>query len=201
MPKGRDKGFAFEREICKRLSKWWSIGVEHYPDGRDDIFWRSAASGGRATNRGNKGQSTAGSHGDIAATDPIGAPLTKLFAIELKRGKSHGEPGDLLDCTGDTKCHKWIATMEQTLLSAKHGKTLSWLIIVRRDRRKEVVFIPSQMLLRGAPLYHARKRLTKPPCFSYRLKLPSFGRVQFIGVSLKRFLACVKPSELVGFVG
>lgn len=42
---GHAKGSAFERTVCKRLSLWLSKGE------RDDLFWRSAMSGGRATLR------------------------------------------------------------------------------------------------------------------------------------------------------
>jgi hypothetical protein len=40
---GNEKGGRFERLVCKRLSLWLSKGE------RDDLFWRSAMSGGRAT--------------------------------------------------------------------------------------------------------------------------------------------------------
>ncbi len=76
MAKGQD----FERKICKELGLWWTGGE------RDDIFWRSAGSGGRATERKKKGKTTANSYGDIMAMDPIGQPLLDLICFELKRG-------------------------------------------------------------------------------------------------------------------
>lgn len=91
--------------------------------------------------------------------------------------------------------------MEQALASFWEGKTYSWLIIVQRDFRNAAAFVEARMLLKGQPLYHARKKLLRPPAFSYRLRLPTFGKVQFIGVSLEKFLASVKPSELVRFRG
>jgi len=39
------KGSSFEREICTILSKWWTNNE------RDDVFWRTAGSGARATTR------------------------------------------------------------------------------------------------------------------------------------------------------
>jgi len=76
----QQKGSSFERTICRELSKWWSFGQ------RDDIFWRTAGSGGMATNRGKQGLRTFGQAGDIQATDPAGQPLLSMFSFELKRG-------------------------------------------------------------------------------------------------------------------
>ena len=80
MAKG--KGSAFEREISKQLSLWWTEGE------RDDVFWRTNASGARFTARRKQGKSTEGQGGDITCTDPIGRALTDLFSIELKTGYS-----------------------------------------------------------------------------------------------------------------
>lgn len=73
------KGAAYERMICKRLSLWVS-GLE-----RDDLFWRSSMSGGRATvYRKGGGTRVHAQAGDISAVDPQGADLLKLFTIEVK---------------------------------------------------------------------------------------------------------------------
>lgn len=72
------KGGAFEREICKDLSKWISYGE------RDDIFWRSAMSGGRATIGFKKGIKRNTQVGDITAIDPLGNKLTDLYVAECK---------------------------------------------------------------------------------------------------------------------
>jgi hypothetical protein len=77
----KQKGSAFEREICKKLSLWVSEG--NY----DDLFWRSAMSGGRATVRTKKGQITSSGHGDITAVSPKGNILTDKFVIECKHYK------------------------------------------------------------------------------------------------------------------
>jgi hypothetical protein len=85
------KGSGFEREISVQLSKWWSNGE------RDDIFWRTAGSGARATVRGKFAKSTYGQAGDIGAIDPIGTPLTGLILLELKRGYSGKSLIDLVE--------------------------------------------------------------------------------------------------------
>jgi hypothetical protein len=74
------KGGNFEREVAVLLSKWWSDGK------RDDIFYRSQASGGRFTSRRKVGKDTALQGGDITASDPIGEPLMKKWSIEIKTG-------------------------------------------------------------------------------------------------------------------
>lgn len=76
------KGSKFERDMCKRLSMWYSH------EKRDDIFWRTAGSGARATVRMKQGKMTADSAGDISALHPSGKRLTRLCIFELKRGYS-----------------------------------------------------------------------------------------------------------------
>lgn len=75
---GKLKGGAFEREICVKLSKWVSYGE------RDDLFWRSAMSGGRQTVGFKKGINRKNQAGDITAIDPIGQKLIDSFVIECK---------------------------------------------------------------------------------------------------------------------
>lgn len=76
------KGSKFERDMCKRLSLWFSHNE------RDDIFWRTAGSGARATVRMKQGLMTADSAGDISAIHPSGKKLTRMCIFELKRGYS-----------------------------------------------------------------------------------------------------------------
>lgn len=176
------KGSSYEREICKLLSNWWSPG-------RDDIFWRSSQSGGRATQRMKKGKSTFGSYGDIAAVDPIGAPLLKAFTIELKRGRSHGDPGDLLDFKNDNEKHAFAKTILQAVRSAEHAKSISWLIISRRDHRQSVVFFASRF---------ASELIREPPefCFRYRMKIDGL-RIDLMGMRLDDFLKDVPPKGVL----
>lgn len=74
------KGGEGERETSKEFSYWWTHG------NRDDIFWRTSQSGGRATERAKKKKLTAYSYGDITFIDPIGKPLIDLWLIENKVG-------------------------------------------------------------------------------------------------------------------
>lgn len=78
---GKAKGGIFERECCKKLSLWLSDGK------RDDLFWRSAMSGGRATVRWKNKELNYAQAGDICAIDPLGHKLTSRFVIECKHVK------------------------------------------------------------------------------------------------------------------
>lgn len=77
-PNSKAKGSEFERVVCRQLSLWLSRGL------RDDLFWRSAASGARATVRFRKGFSNRTQTGDISAIDPQGSRLTDRFMVECK---------------------------------------------------------------------------------------------------------------------
>ena len=75
---GKKKGSSFEREICKKLSLWISEGE------KDDVFWRSAMSGGRSTVGVKKGIKRSQQVGDISAIDVIGQKFIDIFLVECK---------------------------------------------------------------------------------------------------------------------
>jgi hypothetical protein len=78
---GKQKGSEFERQICKSLSLWVSKGK------RDDLYWRSAMSGGRATVQGKRGKVNTSQVGDISCIDPEGQELVNKYVIECKNYK------------------------------------------------------------------------------------------------------------------
>jgi|SRR5262252_1389135 len=75
---GKQKGGRFERDTCRALSLWVSDGK------RDDIFWRSSMSGGRATIGLKTGRRRGAQAGDIGAIDGLAELLLRLFYIECK---------------------------------------------------------------------------------------------------------------------
>ena len=75
---GKSKGAAFEREVCVMLSKWVTNGT------REDVFWRSAMSGGRATVGFRHGRSLGSQVGDLSCIHPKGNHFISTFAIECK---------------------------------------------------------------------------------------------------------------------
>ncbi len=132
MAKGKSKGSAFEREICQKLSIWWSSKND------DDLFWRSAGSGSRATMRGRKGKQTKGQGGDIVATDGRGAAFLRFFSVELKRGYNHVCPFDFID--KPSKKSEFAEWVKQATQSARDAHVPNWLLIHKRDRHEAVVY-------------------------------------------------------------
>lgn len=80
---GKGKGTDFEREIARELSLWWEQETD---DPRDDIFYRTHASGTRHTARRKKNKTTANFAGDLMYTDDAGKPFIETTLVELKRG-------------------------------------------------------------------------------------------------------------------
>lgn len=177
------KGSAFEREICKKLSLWWSEGD------RDDIFWRSSQSGGRATLRARKGQSTYGSYGDIAAIDPIGEPLLKVFTIELKRGSSYSTAGDMIDCEPKRRQnHPFAKCILQAIKAHKRAGSMYWMLISKRDHRQIMVFFPSYFLS-GSDAFSFYPRM--------RLAVTAGSMtLRVVGVLFQNFIEEVKPWQV-----
>lgn len=79
---GKQKGSAFERQVCVALSRWVSAGS------RDDCFWRSAMSGGRATVRNKQGRQQQSMVGDISAVAQPGHAFLSVFVVECKHIKN-----------------------------------------------------------------------------------------------------------------
>jgi len=130
------KGSIWEREICKQLSLWWSDNK------RDDIFWRSTTSGARATVRSRQGKNTFGQYGDIQATDPIGQTLLDVCTMELKRGYSKDTIAHILDAPKKSAVQAYAKFINQAITDHKKAKSLFWMLIVKRDRREPIVYIP-----------------------------------------------------------
>lgn len=133
---GKSKGSAYEREIAKRFSRWWSN------EERDDVFWRTDNSGGRATTRAKSGVKTFGQCGDLQASDPIGQPLMDLCVIEIKRGYKEASIGDMLDAPDSAKQKMFGNFIEQVITDFSKSQSLSWMLITKRDRREELVTMP-----------------------------------------------------------
>ncbi len=130
------KGSAFEREVCKKLSLWWTNSE------RDDVFWRSSNSGGRATARGKTGKRTAGSYGDVAAIDPVGKPLLELCTIEIKRGYSTKTPYDLIDKRDGAAIQQWEEWIIKAVRDSQLAGVPYWMLITKRDQRLTTMFMP-----------------------------------------------------------
>jgi len=141
------KGGQFEREICKTLSLWWT------GDDRDDVFWRTSQSGGRATTRSKEGRETFGQYGDIQATDPIGQPLINFFCIELKKGYNNASFSNSFDAiprrgkreSRPKRPNDILSFIRQAVRQCRQANSLTWMLIHRRDYRQTMIFIPTYM--------------------------------------------------------
>jgi hypothetical protein len=87
------KGSAFEREIAKQLSLWLTQGR------REDVLWRSAMSGGRATVAHRKGKDVR-QCGDLCAVGPEGHKFCAKWFIEIKHIKKLALDQFLIKGTG-----------------------------------------------------------------------------------------------------
>ena len=151
------KGEDFERQISKQLSLWWTGGE------RDDVFWRTSQSGGRATQRAKSDLKTAYSYGDITFIDPIGKPFCDLLVLEAKRGytntsrKIKAADMDKL-CDGIDYAHvthKQIKNNVQTLFSkTKKGGGVDLLDFV--DDNRPVDKLPLHIWIAKAELDRAQ---------------------------------------------
>lgn len=137
--RGKGKGSAFERKVCKLLSKWVSRGK------RTDLFWRTAMSGGRATVERRKGV-VVRQAGDICAVTPDGHAFTDHWYVECKSYKSIG-------------LTQWIVNND--------GKIPGWWAKCKREARdhgREPMLIVKQNFLPILVITRLGRSPTEPLC-------------------------------------
>lgn len=132
---GKAKGASYERTVCKALSLWVSKGE------REDLFWRSAMSGGRATVGRKSGKSHDAHAGDISPTDRAGQVFTDRFYIEVKAYKDLMIESALMKAEG--KLSKFWRT---TCKEATHYKKMP-MLIAKQNAWPPIVLVPSAHLL------------------------------------------------------
>jgi len=110
---GKQKGSAFERLLCKRLSLWLSRGE------RDDLFWRSAMSGGRATLQLRQDIQNKAQSGDLTAISAEAYAFAEHHFIEAKHYRDLGFGRGFI-CETGTIWNFWQKACEQAV---QHGKT------------------------------------------------------------------------------
>lgn len=132
---GKQKGSEFEREVCKILSLYVTAGH------RDDVLWRSAMSGGRATVALKKGKRLDHVAGDICAIHPAGQLLTDEYFIECKHYANLDYTGLLLTGTGVSALF-WTTACEKAVTHAKRP-----MLILKQNRRPVMVMLPENHTL------------------------------------------------------
>jgi len=121
------KGSSFERVVCVNLSKWISHGE------REDIFWRSSLSGGRATIARKGGKVLQSQAGDITAIHPSGQPYIDNFYTEIKHYNSLDYDG-LLTNTG-LLSKFWKSTVAEAKFYKRHPA-----LIAKQNHKPIVIF-------------------------------------------------------------
>lgn len=193
---GKKTGNQFEREICKTLSLWWSNGED------DDIFYRSASSGGRATNRARKGKTAKHHCGDVAALNPSGRSLLKFFTVEIKRNYPKVSLTDLLDSTTlqitnalKPRRDNWFNWIKQAKAARKSSGSFSWCVIMRRKTRQPIIVFPKKV-------YNVlEKWLTGThPCFEMMIGLPDSNTQYLVAMLLDDFTANIARWNIKDFI-
>ncbi len=167
--RGKQKGTQFERDVCK----WFSLAMTKCD--RDDLFWRSAMSGGRATLCADRKNQL----GDISTIGPEGFALTDSFVIECKRYRQIGLLQFLVSEKGPLSCF-WVRLYELANKNKRYP-----LLIFQEDRQPMLGLVSSDGIetlntLIGSDytilLHHPDVR----PVYDYRLiRLVSVEDIKF----------------------
>ncbi len=128
MPIGKLKGGQYERDISVGFSKWASLGE------REDLFWRSAMSGGRATVARKIGTILSSQSGDLSATHSSGQPFLDHFFCECKFYKDLNYAG-ILTGTG-LLVQFWKSTVIEANNYKKHP-----MLIAKQNQKPTVIFL------------------------------------------------------------
>lgn len=129
--KGKQKGSAFERKVCKQLSLWVSNGES------EDLFWRSAMSGGRATVGRKAGKSHSRHAGDISATSREGHVLTDEWYVECKAYRNLQISSAMIKGVG-----RLMQFWEEAVSQAEHyGKQP--MLIAKQNQVPVIVLVPA----------------------------------------------------------
>lgn len=127
---GKIKGGAYERLICKQLSLWASNNE------REDIFARSAMSGGRATVQRKKGVTNKTQCCDISAIDPLGSYLINIAVVECKNYKDLKLENLIFKTSKDGILQFW----NEVVIIANLVNKEPWLI-ARQNGKKDILTI------------------------------------------------------------
>lgn len=172
---------------------WYSHGE------RDDIFWRTAGSGARATIRmKNSGKMTSDSAGDISAIHPSGKKLTRMCIFELKRGYSAKNRSkgislltivDKLISEKDPILIEWFKKLEKELKD--HDRKFGF-IIFQRDRKNPCI------TFHQSTLDYLKDRNTKK--LKYALYCPAahiyLWGMKLVVMKLEHFLRWCDPETI-----
>lgn len=173
---GKQKGSAYERMVCKRLSQFVSN------DERDDIFWRSAMSGGRATVQLKKGKLASAQSSDISLIDAMGARLMELYTIECKHYKDLKVANIVYTAKGGI-----VEFWKQVCKDAKaHSK--SPVLIARQNHKPDLIAFDSKGLRHFGTKAFIKKAGLIERAYSERLDMHIFFFLEFLRKMKPEFL-------------
>ena len=129
---GKQKGASFERDVCRRLSLWLSGGL------RDDLMWRSAMSGGRATVQFNRGAKNLTQSGDISAVGEGAFAFCERNFIEVKHYRDLGIGRSIVCGTGHLAKFWRVARREAN----RYGKRP--MLVARQNLYPTIVLVEDQ---------------------------------------------------------
>jgi len=175
---GKHKGGAFERDVCRRISRFWSAGAF------DDLLWRAASSGAKGTVTRTKNKAF---HADIVATSPLTEPLMKVFSIECKFYKNI----DITEILRGLKNNKILTFWGQTLKSARlSGRRPA--LIARRN------MFPTMLIIQTVDMHTFACTMKKAiPYMTLGDKLSVFNFEEFLeNVNHKKFVTLVEELSL-----
>lgn len=133
--KGKTKGSSFERQMCRKLSLWWTDNRQ------DDVFWRNSM---RKT---TKNPDTKFQLGDLCAIDPDACIFISKVSIEFKSGYSRerkgrknirNTPWDILDIIDGKGDNIFFSFWSQTVRDAQISGRMPMLIF-KRDYHDPVI--------------------------------------------------------------
>lgn len=184
------KGSKFERDLCTQLSLWWTNNR------RDDVFWRTAGSGARATSRSKQGRQTCGQYGDICATDPIGEPLIQALTIEAKNGYSRSTIHDILDRTDRTAVQRYEEFFTKAINSSIQAGSVGWALVHKRNFRQPMIYLPHYILT-----FMRRKKSGVFPYVYFELDVRGKKKkpehtIYVVGMSLDSFFSEFTPKDI-----
>lgn len=182
-----NKGSSFERDVCRRLTHWWTSDPA-----ADVLYWRTSQSGGRATTRKKAGKVTnRAHHGDIYALGEVGAELTKLIAWELKNGYKRASLHDVLarrDISAQQTYEEWI---KQASTAAQLGGAAYWAIVHRKGFSEDILTIPYDLW----KALDCSTTTIRPPVFDMTIMLEEHG-IRIVSMRFEEFLKGVSPVEI-----
>lgn len=137
------KGSAWEREICKILSKWINGTIKPY------VFWRGHGSGAMFSMDHDVGDTFSG---DIYAIRDEGKFFTSIFSIELKNGYPSVSIDKHLKCNKSDELREfWIqscrdavqSNKEPLLIYKKKGLPTPWICFPENAYQKIKHLLPT----------------------------------------------------------